>query len=172
MNDLATAVVTIVGWAGALVSLVTYIMVTGGRISPSTVRYQVLNITGAATLGLSALVNGALPSAVVNIIWIVIGVFAVVSMKRHAILSRLATHVRRQRALAATRRARLAACRTLLAHHTRLVARRSPLAPDRGHLARNGAGQLRTRALQPGSSRPAGRSASLNRRARSTSRAA
>ena len=171
MNELAATAVTIIGWVGALVSLVTYIMVTQGRLSPSTVLYQGLNMAGAATLGLSAMVNGALPSAVVNVIWVIIGIFAVLSMKRHVIRTRLAAEVRRQRALTDAGRARLTAGRTRLAARRQPPARRRPVA-ERHHVTPDRAEPLHDRPLQPGSSRPAGRRGHVSRRARSTSPAA
>ncbi|MFH5822332.1 hypothetical protein [Georgenia sp. AZ-5] len=145
MNDLATSAVTVLGWTGALVSLGTYIAVTQRKLATDTVRYQALNIFGAGTLGISALVNGALPSAVVNIIWIFIGVLAVLAMKRGVIAARLAAEARRHRRLAQAGRARLAA--------------------GRDHLARAGRATPQTnRPLQPGSARPAGRASRPGRR--------
>ncbi|MFD1504450.1 hypothetical protein FE374_05215 [Georgenia yuyongxinii] len=151
MNDLAATAIAVLGWAGALVSLVTYIMVTRQRLATDTVRYQVLNMTGAALLSVSALANGALPSAVVNVIWVGIGVMAVLAMKRAFLARRLSAGAQRQRELARAGRARLVAERE---RWTALATRRSA---GSGHLAHARPGQFRRRPRQPGSSRPAGR---------------
>ncbi|GAA1621413.1 hypothetical protein GCM10009790_00420 [Georgenia ruanii] len=159
VSELTAVVITVLGWGGATVSLVTYIMVTRQRLATNSVRYQALNVVGAGALGVSALANGALPSAVVNIIWIGIGVVAVLSMKRGVIAARLAAEARRRRRLAEEARARLTAGRDRLVHRVR----EDGSAP----LARR-TGALRDRPLQPGSSRPAGRNES-RRRTRTTS---
>ncbi|WP_448071423.1 CBU_0592 family membrane protein [Georgenia yuyongxinii] len=161
MNDLAATAIAVLGWAGALVSLATYIMVTRQRLATDTVRYQVLNMTGAALLGVSALANGALPSAVVNVIWVGIGVVAVLAMKRAFLARRLSAGARRQRELARAGRARLVAGRE---RWTALARRRGS-----GHLAHARPGQLRRRPRQPGSSRPAGRRTERTLRRRTTS---
>lgn len=139
MSDFVSTVVTIVGWVGALASVSAYAMVTRGRIAPSSMLFQGLNIGGAAALAVSASANGAWPSAVVNIIWIAIGVQAVLALK-HAVV------VRHLRARAARHRDRLARLR------------------DHRHLVETG--------RSGGPTRPAGRSESLTRPARSRSRAA
>jgi hypothetical protein len=162
VNDLAATAIAILGWAGALVSLVTYIMVTRQRLATDTVRYQVLNMTGAALLSVSALANGALPSAVVNVIWVGIGVMAVLAMKRAFLARRLSAGARRQRELARAGRARL------VAERERWTARATHRS-GAGHLAQARPGQLRRRPHQPGSSRPAGRRTERTLRRRSTS---
>ncbi|MHB1064251.1 MAG: CBU_0592 family membrane protein [Georgenia sp.] len=88
MSDLVSTAITITGWVGALASVSAYAMVTQGRIAPNSMVFQGLNIGGAAALAVSASANGAWPSAVVNIIWIAIGVQAVLTLKRAAIFAR------------------------------------------------------------------------------------
>ena len=68
--------VEIAGWAGAILILGAYILLTFGRIQAQSVMYQAMNVAGAAGFIVNGLANGALPSATLNIIWMGIGVFA------------------------------------------------------------------------------------------------
>ena len=69
-------IVTTFGWVGAIAAVSAYGSVTAKRISPDSATFQLLNLFGAALLGVSAYGHGAVPSAVVNVIWITIGFFA------------------------------------------------------------------------------------------------
>lgn len=69
-------IATAFGWIGALCSVSAYAAVTAKRITADSVTFQSLNLAGAALLCVSAYSHGAWPSAIVNIIWIGIGVFA------------------------------------------------------------------------------------------------
>jgi hypothetical protein len=66
------------GWAGALAVLCAYGLVSRGQVLPRSISYQALNIGGALGLLINSWWNGAIPSAVVNLIWIGIGVVALV----------------------------------------------------------------------------------------------
>ncbi len=72
----------VTGWAGALSGLVAYGGLTAKRISPDTLLYQGLTLGGAALMGISATLYGAVPSAVVNAIWVVIGTYGVLAIVR------------------------------------------------------------------------------------------
>ena len=67
-----------VGWAGAALVLLAYALVTTGKAGARSVLYQTLNIAGALGLVANSAWNGAIPSAVVNVIWIGIGLYGVV----------------------------------------------------------------------------------------------
>ena len=69
-------VVELVGWAGALAVLLAYGLVSAERVTSRSWSYQLLNIGGAIGLVINSSWNGAIPSAVVNLIWIGIGVYA------------------------------------------------------------------------------------------------
>ena len=68
--------VEVAGWAGAILILGAYILLTLGRIQAQSVVYQAMNVAGAAGFIVNGLANGALPSATLNIIWLGIGVYA------------------------------------------------------------------------------------------------
>ena len=71
--------IELVGWAGALAVLLAYGLVSTERLSSRSWSYQLLNIGGAVGLVINSSWNGAIPSAVVNLIWIGIGVYALVA---------------------------------------------------------------------------------------------
>ena len=66
VNELLSTLVGLIGWVGAAVTIGAYALVTNGRVSPSSLAYQGLNIGGAAALALSATASGAWPSAATN----------------------------------------------------------------------------------------------------------
>jgi hypothetical protein len=74
--------VTVVGWAGAALLLIAYGMTSTGRLPPQGARFQSLNLAGAGALTLNSGYHGAWPSAALNIVWIVIGAFALIRVRR------------------------------------------------------------------------------------------
>ncbi|GAA3215212.1 hypothetical protein ACFP63_17635 [Oerskovia jenensis] len=75
---LVDLVVTPLGWVGAIAAVTAYAMVTRGRWSGDSLRFQLTNFVGAGLMCLVAAVNGVWPSAVANVVWIVIGGQAIV----------------------------------------------------------------------------------------------
>lgn len=88
MSAAVQLALTAIGWTGAITAVIAYGLVTTKRITPDSLRFQAMNIVGAALLSVSATVYGAWPSAVVNVIWVGIGVFALRAITR----SRIAAH--------------------------------------------------------------------------------
>ncbi|MBL0000639.1 MAG: hypothetical protein IPO97_06295 [Sphingomonadales bacterium] len=74
--------VEIVGWAGAILILLAYILLTLGRLKAQSVAYQVMNVAGSIGFLINGWVNRALPSAALNLIWMGIGVYALWKMRR------------------------------------------------------------------------------------------
>jgi hypothetical protein len=68
--------VEIAGWAGALLILGAYALLTAERVTSRSALYQLMNVGGAAGFIVNGLWHGALPSAVLNIIWMMIGAAA------------------------------------------------------------------------------------------------
>ena len=76
-----TTLIELIGWAGAVLVLVAYGLVSAERVSSRSWNYQCMNIGGAVGLVINSAWNGAIPSAVVNIIWIGIGVYALTARR-------------------------------------------------------------------------------------------
>jgi formate hydrogenlyase subunit 3/multisubunit Na+/H+ antiporter MnhD subunit len=74
--------IDIIGWLGALLVLLAYALVSTNRVRAQSAVYQWLNIVGALGLVVNSGWNGAIPSAVVNLAWIGIGVYSLRQMNR------------------------------------------------------------------------------------------
>jgi len=65
--------VEVAGWAGAGLILLAYLLLSAGRLTGQSVPYQVMNVAGAAGFIVNGWWHGALPSATLNVIWMMIG---------------------------------------------------------------------------------------------------
>jgi hypothetical protein len=70
------------GWAGALLILGSYIAVSAGRLTGQSRTYQWMNVVGAAGFVVNTWWHGALPSAVLNVVWCAVGMFALWRLNR------------------------------------------------------------------------------------------
>lgn len=70
--------IEIAGWSGAVVILIAYGLLSADRLSSKSSLYQWMNVVGAAGFVVNSGAKGAYPSAVLNMIWIAIAVFAVI----------------------------------------------------------------------------------------------
>jgi hypothetical protein len=66
--------VEVVGWAGALLILVAYGLLSTGRLEGRSRSYQWLNLVGSLGFVLNSGWKGAWPSAALNVVWAGIGV--------------------------------------------------------------------------------------------------
>ena len=69
-----------VGWIGAVLILAAYGLLTAGKLTSRDVAYQVMNVVGAVGFIINSAWNGAWPSAILNVIWVGIGVVALTRM--------------------------------------------------------------------------------------------
>jgi hypothetical protein len=69
--------VEVIGWAGAVLILGAYALLSSGRLTAESRTYQLMNIFGAAGFALNSGWNGAYPSAALNVVWMGIGLYAV-----------------------------------------------------------------------------------------------
>jgi hypothetical protein len=74
--------IEIIGWAGAAMILVAYLLLSAGRLEARSTTYQGLNLVGAIAFVVNSGWNGAIPSATLNVIWAGIALFALVRMAR------------------------------------------------------------------------------------------
>jgi hypothetical protein len=61
--------VEIAGWAGAVLILAAYVLVTLGRLTGQSPAFQWMNLVGAAGFVVNGWWHGALPSATLNVLW-------------------------------------------------------------------------------------------------------
>lgn len=67
------------GWAGAVLVLYAYFMVSTKKLLGNSLHYQSVNILGAIFLMINTYYHHAYPSAIVNLIWIGIGFYSLLS---------------------------------------------------------------------------------------------
>ncbi|NNM76131.1 hypothetical protein HJG53_04305 [Sphingomonas sp. ID1715] len=72
--------IEIIGWIGAGLILLAYLLLSAGRIPARSVIYQALNLLGAIAFVINSGWNGAIPSAALNVVWAGIAIFALVRM--------------------------------------------------------------------------------------------
>jgi hypothetical protein len=65
-----------VGWAGAVLILVAYLLLSMGRLTGQSALYQWMNLAGAAGIAVNGWWHRALPSTTLNVIWLLIGALA------------------------------------------------------------------------------------------------
>jgi hypothetical protein len=65
--------IEVIGWTGAILILVAYLLVSTGRLTGQSLAFQWMNLAGAACFIVNSGWHGALPSTILNILWLLIG---------------------------------------------------------------------------------------------------
>ena len=60
-------------WAGAALILGGYLLITMGKVTGQSALYQWMNVAGAAGFIVNGWWHGAVPSAALNVVWMMIG---------------------------------------------------------------------------------------------------
>ena len=68
--------VEVVGWAGAMLILLAYLFLSAEKLSGQSLVYQGMNIVGATGFVINGWWHGAIPSAALNVLWLLIGAVA------------------------------------------------------------------------------------------------
>ena len=74
--------IEVVGWAGAGMILLAYLLLSAGKLTGQSLGYQWMNVVGAGGFVVNSGYNGALPSAVLNVVWGGMGIFTLWSVWR------------------------------------------------------------------------------------------
>lgn len=74
--------ITIIGWVGMAIILSSYLLVSMGRVSPSSMFYQALNLAGAVGILINSWVDGAWPATVLFIIWAIMSIFYLINIAK------------------------------------------------------------------------------------------
>ena len=74
--------VEVIGWIAAAMMLSAYLLLTRGRLSAQSSTYHWLNILSGAGFIVNSGWNGAYPSAAINVVWAVIGLYGVFGRSR------------------------------------------------------------------------------------------
>jgi hypothetical protein len=65
--------VELAGWAGALLILLAYQFLSAGKVTGQSLVYQGMNIVGASGFVINGWWHRAIPSAALNVLWLLIG---------------------------------------------------------------------------------------------------
>lgn len=68
--------VEVVGWTGALLILLAYLLISAGKLTGQSPVYQWMNIVGAAGFVINGWWHHAIPSTALNVVWMGIGTVA------------------------------------------------------------------------------------------------
>jgi hypothetical protein len=68
--------VEVAGWAGAALILFAYLLLLAGKLTGQSLAYQGMNVVGAAGFIINGWWHGAIPSAALNVLWLLIGAVA------------------------------------------------------------------------------------------------
>lgn len=68
--------IEIIGWIGAVLIVGSYFFNINGKLKSSSLVYIICNLLGGIFFTINTLVHGAYPSMIVNIIWVIIAVAA------------------------------------------------------------------------------------------------
>ena len=68
--------IEIAGWTGAALILAAYLLLSMGKLTGQSVIYQGMNVVGAAGFVVNGWWHGAIPSASLNVVWLLIGAIA------------------------------------------------------------------------------------------------
>ena len=87
--NLLQIMIEVIGWTAAAIILASYVLLSLGKLEARGYIYQWMNVVGAAGFVINSGYNGAIPSAVLNVVWAGIGLFtiSIVWRARHAPLA-------------------------------------------------------------------------------------
>jgi len=74
--------IEIFGWYGTAAIVLSYILVSFSFLSANSIWYQLLNVTGAVGIVTISLYKKAYQPAILNIIWTLIAIIAIISILR------------------------------------------------------------------------------------------
>ena len=69
--------IEVIGWLAAALMLSAYLLLTLGKVGGDSKSYQWLNVLSAAGLIVNCAWNGAYPSAFIDVVWMLIGLYGV-----------------------------------------------------------------------------------------------
>ena len=77
-----TLLIEAAGWIGAALILGSYILVSTGRLAGRSRTFQWMNVGGAAGFVVNSGWHGAIPSTVLNVIWLGVGLATLWTLRR------------------------------------------------------------------------------------------
>jgi len=75
--------IELAGWLGGGLILLGYVLVSSGRLVGRSVAFQLLNLSGSLGFVVNAAWHGAIPPMTLNIIWCLIALWTLATLRRH-----------------------------------------------------------------------------------------
>ena len=72
----------IIGWAGMVLIVSAYFLVSTNKISSSNRNYQILNFFGAIFVGINVFYQSAWPAFTLQVVWALIAIFSLFKVKK------------------------------------------------------------------------------------------
>ncbi len=72
----------LVGWVGATLVVVAYLLVSNKKVIGNNFWYQVMNLIGALGVGINAFHKQAWPSLGIQVVWAVIAVITLIQFRK------------------------------------------------------------------------------------------
>ena len=74
-------IIDIIGWIGSVLVVMAYGLNMYKKLDSDSLAYYSMNIAGSACLILNTIYHHAIPSTVVNVVWIIIAIIALAKKK-------------------------------------------------------------------------------------------
>ena len=65
--------IEVVGWVGAILILLAYMLISADKLSGQSRLFQWMNVVGAAGIAINAWWHGAWPAVALDVAWMIIG---------------------------------------------------------------------------------------------------
>ena len=73
---------SIIGWIGGILLILAYFLLIAKKIKSHTIVYNMLNCFGGIGLAISTFMTKSWPSMTINIIWIGIAIYSIITIKK------------------------------------------------------------------------------------------
>ena len=73
-TGLTEIVIDIIGWIGSVEGILAYMLISWNKVNGKSKMYQWLNLSGAVFLIANTVYYGAFPSAIINVVWVVVAI--------------------------------------------------------------------------------------------------
>ncbi len=74
--------INLIGWLGAILYIVAYLLLTLNIVLSSSFIYHFLNVLGAIGLSINAFYLRDSPNIIVNLVWLIIAMGAIINLYR------------------------------------------------------------------------------------------
>lgn len=65
----------VIGWIGTALLVIAYFLITTKRLSPTSLTYQLMNLSGSALAGINFVVHKAYPGLGIEFFWAAIAIY-------------------------------------------------------------------------------------------------